>query len=248
MSAIVADNLTRDFGNYRAVDGLTFSVARGEIYGFLGPNGAGKTTTIRMLIGRLRPTFGTAEVAGCDVVRDRAALKPRIGVVFEVQNIYEQLSARDNLRFSARLYRVNDARVEQALRQVGLEAQADKRTKIYSNGMKQRLLIARALLHDPQVLFMDEPTRGLDPTIAQEIRTVITQLAANGKTIFLTTHYLYEADALCDQIAILNQGRIIAQGSPDYLKTHCGKTQHSSLEDVFISLTGTTLSESVEDV
>ena len=243
MNTIQVEDLRRDFADYRAVDGLTFTVSPGEIYGFLGPNGAGKTTTIRMLTTQLRPTFGVAIVAGCDIVTDRHDLKPRIGVVFEHQNIYETLSARDNLRFAARLYRVNNTRVEEVLHQVGLEQQADKPTRTFSNGMKQRLLIARAVLHNPDVLFMDEPTRGLDPTIAQDIRRMISRLAAGGKTVFLTTHYMYEADALCDRIAIVSRGHIIAEGTPEYLKTHYGDNRQASLEDVFIALTGNTLSE-----
>lgn len=243
MNAIQVEDLTRDFADYRAVDGLTFTVSPGEIYGFLGPNGAGKTTTIRMLTTQLRPTFGTAMVAGCNIVADCQALKPRIGVVFEHQNIYETLSARDNLRFAARLYRVNNTRVEEVLHQVGLEQHTDKPTRTFSNGMKQRLLIARALLHNPEVLFMDEPTRGLDPTIAQDIRNMISRLAADGRTVFLTTHYMYEADALCNHIAIISQGRIVAEGTPEYLKTQFGENQSASLEDVFIALTGSSLSE-----
>jgi ABC-2 type transport system ATP-binding protein len=167
MKAIEVQNLVRDYKELRAVDNVSFSVDPGEIFGFLGPNGAGKSTTIKMLTGQLRPSSGQAWVMGCDVVEERGQLMPHIGVVFEYQNLYERLSARDNLLFSARLYGVDKKRVGQVLDQVGLADRARERVKKYSNGMKQRLLIARALLHEPSVLFLDEPTRGLDPGVAQ---------------------------------------------------------------------------------
>jgi ABC-type lipoprotein export system ATPase subunit len=160
--------------------GVSFSVEVGEIFGFLGPNGAGKTTTIRILTGQLRPTAGKAWVMGCDVVTQRAALKPQIGVVFEYQNLYQRLSARDNLNFTANLYGVPKAWVDEALEQVGLSQRADDSLKKYSNGMKQRLMIARALLHRPKVLFLDEPTVGLDPNVARELRAFIAGLAKGG--------------------------------------------------------------------
>ncbi len=235
MNVIEARNLTRDFGDQRAVDGLTFQVEAGEIFGFLGPNGAGKTTTLRMLTGRLRPTSGSAQVVGCDVVSQRERLKPQIGVVFEHQNIYERMSARDNLRFAARLYGVKKARVETVLGQVGLLERAGDKSKKYSNGMKQRLLIARALLHEPAVLFLDEPTRGLDPNVARDIRRLVLALARTGVTIFLTTHYMEEADQLCQRVAIVNRGRFVALDRPDRLKEEC---QVATLEDVFVQLTG----------
>ena len=168
MKAISVENLTRDYNGLRAVDGISFTVEPGEIFGFLGPNGAGKTTTIKMLTGQLRPSSGQARVMGCDVVSERQQLKPQIGVVFDSQNIYERLSGRDNLRFYARLYRVKRSRVEEMLAQVGMADRAGDKMSTYSNGMKQRLVIARALLHRPRVLFLDEPTRGLDPNVARE--------------------------------------------------------------------------------
>ncbi len=236
--AIEVDNLTRDYNDLRAVDRISFSVEKGEIFGFLGPNGAGKTTTIRMLTGQLRPTEGVAHVMGCDVVTQRDALKPRIGVVFEYQNLYERLSARDNLVFVARLYGVDRARVDTMLAQVGLADRARDKVKTYSNGMKQRLLIARALLHGPAALFLDEPTRGLDPHVARDIRAFVVELAQQGVTVFLTTHYMEEADRLADRVAILHQGRIVAQGAPTALKAEHGAGPDATLEDVFIRLTG----------
>jgi ABC-2 type transport system ATP-binding protein len=235
MESIKVRDIVRQFDGQSVVRGLTFDVEEGQIFGLLGPNGAGKTTTIRMLIGRLLPTSGNAWVAGCDVVSERQMLKPQIGVVFEYQNIYERLSARDNLRFAARLYGVNGKRVEEVLDQVGLMEKAKVKTKKYSNGMKQRLLIARALLHEPRVLFLDEPTRGLDPNVARDIREMVVGLAQGGATVFLTTHYMEEADQLCDRVAIIDQGSIAALDSPENLKTKYGA---STLEDVFIQLTG----------
>jgi ABC-2 type transport system ATP-binding protein len=237
MKAIEAHNLTRDYGKLRAVNQISFDVEPGEIFGFLGPNGAGKTTTIKMLTGQLRPNGGTAKVAGWDIVEEREQLQPRIGVVFEHQNIYERLSARDNLLFTARLYGVDKSRVNQVLQMVGLADRAKEKAKKYSNGMKQRLLIARALLPNPEVIFLDEPTKGLDPGVARAIRNIVSELADQGVTIFLTTHYMEEADQLSDRVAILEQGKIVALDTPAKLKSQHGGPG-TTLEDVFIKLTG----------
>ena len=241
MKAITTSNLIRKFGDLIAVDGITFSVNYGEIFGFLGPNGAGKTTTIRMLTGQLKPTSGQATVAGFDILSEREQLKPRIGVIFEYQNLYERISARDNLNFMRQLYGVDRNRVDQVLELVGLKDRADENLKHYSNGMKQRLLIARGLLHDPEIVFMDEPTRGLDPVIAREIRQLISHLAQDGRTIFLTTHYMEEADRLCNRVAIINHGRIIAMDTPHRLKENYGPT----LEDAYIELSGHSMESSL---
>jgi ABC-2 type transport system ATP-binding protein len=244
MLAIETYELTRDYDGVHAVDHLTFGVEAGEIFGFLGPNGAGKTTTIKMLTGLLRPTSGQATVWGHDIVRERSQIKPVIGVVFEYQNIYERMTAAENLRFSARLYGVNGKRVEQMLAQVGLSDQGRKKTADFSNGMKQRLLIARALLHQPQVLFLDEPTKGLDPGVARDIHAIVLGLKAVGVTVFLTTHYMEEADRLCDRVAILDSGRIVALDTPQILKQN-SRQENASLEDVFLTLTGHRLAEGV---
>jgi ABC-2 type transport system ATP-binding protein len=175
---------------------------------------------------------------GCDVVEDRQRLKPQIGVVFDSQNLYERLSARDNLRFYARLYRVKKARVEEVLTQVGMSDRAGDKMKNYSNGMKQRILIARALLHKPKVLFLDEPTRGLDPNVARDVRAIVTDLAKQGLTVFLTTHYMEEADQLSDRVAIIDQGRIVSLGTPEKLKAEYGEDEKITLEDVFVQITG----------
>ncbi len=237
-NVIKVEALRRDYNGLRALDGISFTVQKGEIFGLLGPNGAGKTTTIRILTGQLRPSSGQAWVLGYDVVNQRQALKPHIGVVFEYQNLYERLSARDNLNFTANLYGVPKSHVDQVLEQVGLKDRAREGLKKFSNGMKQRLLIARALLHDPQVLFLDEPTRGLDPHLAREIRSFITGLASGGVTVFLTTHYMEEADQLCQRVAILDRGRIVALEAPERLKETYGDGANASLEDVFVRLTG----------
>jgi ABC-2 type transport system ATP-binding protein len=238
MFSIETKALTRDYDGLRAVDGISLWVEPGEIFGFLGPNGAGKTTTIRMLTGQLRPTSGTAKVAGWDIVTQRQQLKPKIGVVFDNQNIYERMSARENLAFFARLYRVQKSRVDEVLAQVGLTERARDKVQKYSNGMKQRVLIARALLHQPEVLFLDEPTRGLDPHIARDIRRIVANLAKTGMTVFLTTHYMEEADQLSRRVAFLDQGRIVALDTPARLKAEYGKDEQTTLEDIFVQLTG----------
>lgn len=220
---IEATDLRRTFKNIEAVAGISFSAQRGEIFGLLGPNGAGKTTTIRMLTGQIVPTSGHATVAGCDVVRERQRLKERLGVVFEDQNLYERISARNNLRFSCWLYNLPESRAEEVLELVHLRERAKDPVRTFSNGMKQRLMIARALLHRPQVLFLDEPSRGLDPISAREVRGAIEQLRQQGITILLTTHLLEEADQLCQHIAFINQGRIVANDTPRNLKLAHGQ-------------------------
>lgn len=238
MKAIDVRQLTRYYNGLCAVDGISFEVEGGEVFGFLGPNGAGKTTTIKMLTAQLRPSEGQAFVAGCDVVLEREALKPEIGVVFEFQNLYERLSGRDNLVFFARVYGISRRRVDEVLKLTGLAERAADRVKTYSNGMKQRLLIARGLLHEPRVLFLDEPTRGLDPGVARDIRNIIAALSDQGVTVFLTTHYMEEADRLCDRVAIIHEGRIVATGAPAALKAEFGSDGQSTLEEVFLKLTG----------
>ena len=223
-SAIIdVDHLSKRYGDLRAVDDVSFSVARGEILGFLGPNGAGKTTTIRMLTGRARPTGGRALIAGHDVVLERERVKPLINLVFEEQNLYERQTGRENLELFAKLYGAPSARVPELLERVGLTDAAPRRVRTYSSGMKQRLLIARALVNDPRVLFLDEPTRGLDPSSARDVRGIIRDHASAGATVFLTTHYMEEADELCDRVAFLAAGRIVALDTPRELKLRYGE-------------------------
>ncbi len=221
--AVEVKGLEKHYGDVRAVDGVSFSVAEGEVFGLLGHNGAGKTTTIRMLTGRARPTAGTATVAGYDIVHQRDQMKPLINAVFEDPNLYERFSGRDNLRFFGDLYGAPATRADELLETVGLTFAAKRKVKTYSSGMKQRLLVARALVNTPRVLFMDEPTRGLDPTSARELRTLVAQLSDAGTTVFLTTHYMEEADQLCDRVAFLSQGRIVALDTPRELKLKQGE-------------------------
>ena len=234
-TAIEAIDLRRNFGDKVAVAGVSFKVAQGDVFGLVGPNGAGKTTLIRVLTGQIDPSGGRAIVAGCDVTTEHQVLKTRIGVVFEDQNLYERLSARDNLRFMCWLYNLADGRCDELLAQAGLAGQARQPVHTFSTGMKQRLMIARALLHQPPVLFLDEPTRGLDPLAAAEVRLVIRAASQSGTTILLTTHQLAEAEHLCHSVGLLVQGRLVAQDTPRNLML-----QHeTTLEEVFVRLAGT---------
>jgi ABC-2 type transport system ATP-binding protein len=206
-----------------AVRGVSFEIAEGELFGLLGPNGAGKTTTIKMLITLLIPTSGSARVLGHDVVEDARWVRKHIGYVFGGdRGLYERLSALDNLRYFAELYAVEPrgqrARIDELLELVGLKGREKERVEGYSRGMRQRLHIARGLLHDPPVVFLDEPTIGVDPVGARELRATIASLTAAGKTVLLTTHYMFEADALCDRIAVIANGELVAQGTPAQLK------------------------------
>src|SRR6266498_4440867 len=191
-----------------AVRGVSFQIEKGELFGLLGPNGAGKTTTIKMLITLLIPTSGSASVLGYDVVREAREVRRRIGYVFGGdKGLYDRLSALDNLRYFAEVYRVptrtQRARIAELLELVGLKGRERERVETYSRGMRQRLHIARGLLHDPPVLFLDEPTLGLDPVGARELRSLVAALQEGGKTILLTTHYMFEADELCQRIAVI---------------------------------------------
>ena len=207
-----------------AVRGISFQVGRGELFGLLGPNGAGKTTTIKMLITLLVPTGGAARVLGHDVVRQPREVRKRIGYVFGGdRGLYDRLSGLDNLRYFAELYGVppgeQKRRIAELLDLVGLAGREGERVEGYSRGMRQRLHVARGLLHDPPVVFLDEPTIGVDPVGARELRATMAALVATGKTVLLTTHYMFEADALCDRIAVIAKGRIVAEGTPAQLKS-----------------------------
>ena len=206
-----------------ALRGITFSIEPGELFGLLGPNGAGKTTTIKVLTTLLLPSAGTARVLGFDVARQPRDVRARIGFVFGGdRGLYYRLSALDNLRYFADVYRVaprrQRARIDELLELVGLKGRERERVETYSRGMQQRLHIARGLLHDPPVLFFDEPTIGLDPVGARELRQTIGRLREAGKTILLTTHYMFEADELCGRIAVIADGAIVATGTPADLK------------------------------
>ncbi len=207
----------------RALDGISFEVEQGELFGLLGPNGAGKTTTIKILTTLLLPSSGTARVLGFDPAREPGQIRRRVGHVFGGdRGLYDRLSALDNLRYFADLYRVpvreKKARIDYLLELVKLKGRERQRVETYSRGMRQRLHIARGLLHDPEVLFLDEPTIGLDPVGAREVRETVAGLREQGKTVLLTTHYMYEADELCGRVAVIAGGRIVAEGTPAELK------------------------------
>jgi ABC-2 type transport system ATP-binding protein len=218
-----------------AVRGISFAVEQGELFGLLGPNGAGKTTTIKMLITLLLPTSGEARVLGHDVVADAREVRKRIGYVFGGdRGLYERLSALDNLRYFAELYGVSGSaqrrRIDEVLELVGLKGREDERVEGYSRGMRQRLHIARGILHDPEVVFLDEPTIGVDPVGARELRTMISGLIDAGKTVLLTTHYMFEADALCDRIAVIAKGEIVGHGTPAALKAGVAEGRVTEIE------------------
>ncbi len=207
-----------------AVRGLSLCVPPGQLFGLLGPNGAGKTTTIRVLCTLLLPTSGTVRVLGHDVVREPKAVRRQIGYVFGGdRGLYDRLNAVDNLRYFADLYaiepRLQRRRIEEVMELVGLRGRERERVEGFSRGMRQRLHLARGLLHDPPVLFFDEPTIGVDPVGAREVRQVVSELARAGKTILLTTHYMFEADSICQRVAVISKGKIVAEGTPQELKS-----------------------------
>jgi len=206
-----------------ALDGVDLTIEKGELFGVPGPNGAGKTTLTRILATILLPTSGSAQVFGLDVVKKAKEIRPRIGIVFGGERgLYWRLSGRDNLQYFADLYRmppeVTKKRIPELLELVGMTERANERIEGYSRGMKQRLHIARGLLHDPELLFLDEPTIGLDPVAARDLRQVIHDLCIAGKTIFLTSHYMFEIDALCNRVAVVNKGKILITDTPSALK------------------------------
>ncbi|MFA9401610.1 MAG: ATP-binding cassette domain-containing protein [Anaerolineales bacterium] len=216
---IVAKGLTKRFGDVLAVDNLDMDVRPGEIFGFLGPNGAGKTTTIRMLSALISPTSGKAKVAGYEVGREDNAIRRNAGILTESPGLYDRLSAERNLSFFAELHDVEDVagQVERYLRLLGLWDRRGDVAATFSKGMRQKLAIARAMLHEPKVLFLDEPTAGLDPEMARFVREFIGELKDKGRTIFLCTHNLDEADRLCDRIAVVNT-RLLALDTPEALR------------------------------
>jgi len=207
-----------------ALRGVNLKIAPGELFGLLGPNGAGKTTMVKIFTTLLLPSSGSALVLGLDAVKEEWALRKRIGFVFGGERgLYWRLSGLDNLRYFADLYRippdVSRRRIPELLERLDLSGRERDRVELYSRGMKQRLHLARGLLNDPEVLFLDEPTIGLDPVGARELRVIVRELADAGKTVFLTTHYMFEADAICDRIAVIRDGAIVAEGTPSSIKT-----------------------------
>jgi ABC-2 type transport system ATP-binding protein len=218
---VTVEDLTKDYGSIRAVDHISFCVREGEIFGFLGPNGAGKTTTVRMLVGLTRITSGKAYISGYDVIRDYRRVREIIGVVPDVSNLYSELTCMENLLFSAKMYGVprsiRHSRAVELLKFFGLWKYKDVKFKNLSKGLKRRLTIASALIHDPKVLFLDEPTTGLDVMSRRALWEKLVVLRNRGVTIFLTTHNVYEAFHISDRIAIINKGRIVAIGTPQEL-------------------------------
>ena len=220
---IIVEGLEYHYGKLKAVDNITFEVARQEILGFLGPNGAGKSTTVRILTGQLRPQTGKVTIFGMDIKQNLKRIQTRIGVSFEQPNLYEQMTALENLNLFASLFNVKDFDAKLLLKRVGLEGREKEKVASYSKGMKQRLMVARSLVNNPELLFLDEPTSGLDPASADSIRNLILEVREKGTTVFLTTHDMWEADKLCDRVAFLNQGKIIALDTPHNLKLKYGQ-------------------------
>jgi len=229
--AVRFENLTRDFaaesGTVRAVDDLTLEVPAGTIFGFLGPNGAGKTTSIRLLLGLLEPTEGRSEVLGFDSMTQSGEVRARTGALLEHTGLYEQLCAEDNLEFYGRVWRLpaaeRQARTKELLTQMGLWDRRKDRAENWSQGMKQKLALARALIHRPELVLLDEPTAGLDVPSAAAVRQDLADLAArDGVTVFLTTHNMIEAEKLCDRVAVIREGKLLATGQPDELRARTG--------------------------
>ena len=236
--AVLAQGLRKTYGEHVAVKGIDLSIGRGEIVAFLGPNGAGKTTTIKMITGLLQPSAGSAAILGHDIQRDSVAAKASFGYVPDTPNLYGKLKGWEYLRFMARLYRVPtaqaEARAAELLRLFDLTDAASDLIEGYSHGMIQKMALAGALVHDPQVLFLDEPTVGLDPRSARLIKDLLVQLSSRGVTVFLSTHILEIAERMADRVVIINKGEIVASGTLAELR----QGGSGSLEDIFLSLTG----------
>lgn len=219
---IKIESLTKSFGRIKALDDLNIEIKRGELLGIIGPNGAGKTTAIRMACCILKPDFGDIKIDGISIHEDPIRIKSMIGYLPEEPNLYERFKAKDLLKYFAELYGVpkNDInrRIDDLLELVGMTERKDDRINTFSKGLRQRISVARALVHDPEIIILDEPTMGLDPATANSIRDFVRNLKGN-KTMILCTHYMAEADSLCDRVAILNKGKIIDVGTPDYLKS-----------------------------
>ncbi len=228
--AIQTRELTRTFGEVRAVDGISFEVPAGSVFGFLGPNGSGKTTTIRLLLGLLQPTSGSAKVLGFDTQTQADEIRLNCGALLEHTGLYERMSAEDNLEFYGRVWRIptneRKQRIQSLLQSLALWERRKDNVSQWSRGMKQKLAVARALLHRPKLIFLDEPTAGLDPVAAAALREDLAGLARQqGVTVFLTTHNLTEAERLCNQVAVIREGKLLTVGSPDSLRLSQGGTR-----------------------
>jgi len=238
---IQTTNLTRHFGSMAAVQNLNLTVETGELFGFLGPNGAGKTTTIRMLIGLLRPTAGTAIVAGHDVQQEPSAVKQTVGYLAQTPLLYEKLTGREFLRFVGGLYGLSDvesqARAERLLDLVNLEEKGNHLIESYSGGMRHKIGLCSALLHEPRVLVLDEPLAGMDPYSARRIKDVLQELCRQGVTVFMSTHVLEIAERVCSRVSILDRGQLVAVGTIKELRDQAQSTAETTLEDLFLQLT-----------
>ncbi len=221
--AISVAGIKYNYGDIQAVKGITFQVKEGEIFGFLGPNGAGKSTTIKMMTGQLTAKQGHIRILGLDIIKKTNDIQAQIGICFERTNLYEGMSGLENLKFYASLFGIKNFNTEELIDRVGLNGRGKDRVSTYSKGMKQRLMIARSLVNKPQIIFLDEPTAGLDPTSSDNIRHVILKERDRGATIFLTTHDMLEADKLSDRVAFINEGEIVALDTPHNLKQKYGK-------------------------
>ncbi len=237
---IQAIGLSKKYGELLAVDNVNLAVNNGELFAFLGPNGAGKTTTIKMMVGLLKPSYGQVIIDGFDIQRQPLEAKARIGYVPDEAYLYDKLTAREFLRFIGRLYRIDpkigEQRAESLLDYFDLGERADELVQGYSHGMKQKVALAGALLHDPAVVFLDEPTVGLDPKSARQMKDTLRGLCAKGVTVFMSTHILEIAEQLADRVGIINQGRLIAIGTMDELRA-IDQHKDVSLEDIFLRLT-----------
>jgi ABC-2 type transport system ATP-binding protein len=240
MSAISCRQLRKSFGDYEVLRGVDLEVQRGELFGFLGPNGAGKTTTIRILAGLLLPSGGTVEVAGFDVVRRPQEVKRRVGYVPDRAFLYPKLTAREFLEFVGHLYQLDVARVERVatglLERFDLAEWIDELIESYSHGMRQKLALTAALIHEPEIVVIDEPMVGLDPRSARVLKTLLAELVESGRTVFLSTHTLEVAEELCSRVAIVLKGTVAVQGTLDELRLQA-MAEHGSLEAVFLRLT-----------
>src|ERR1041384_735740 len=240
-SLIEARDLIKRYGDKVAVGNISFDVYSGEVFGFLGPNGAGKTTTIKIIVGLLEPTSGTVKVAGYDIQKQSRFAKARCGYVPDTPNLYAKLTGRELLQFVGDLYDLNRnqaaRRIDELLRMFELTSAANDTIDSYSHGMQQKTSLAAALMHDPRVLVLDEPTVGLDPKSARLIKDILRQLADRGAAVMLSTHILEIAERMCDRVGIINRGQLIAVGSMEELRT-LNKTGQASLEDIFLGLTG----------
>jgi len=216
-------NLKKSYGKVKALRGISFEIAKGEIFGFLGPNGAGKSTAMNVLLGLLQPTSGSSSILGESSSELSPETRRKIGVVFEYNNLYRDLTGRENLEFYASLYQVERKRIGQLLELLSLAESADRRLETYSKGMKQRLLLLRALLADPEILILDEPTGGLDPQSVEIIHQVVEDFRSANRTVFLASHFMAEVERLCSRIAFLNQGEIVTIAPPDFLKKYYGQ-------------------------